>query len=239
MRYFTPEELKKDYKKEVAAQLSKLAGKNVKFNFAISVFRQYANKFGWGKDARILDLGTANGDFLAQLNSEGYFNLYAHDIDDYLPAERKKIVKEYKFAELSMEALPWPDNYFDVVTAWCVLPHVENPFYAAREVYRVLKAGGVFIFTTLHLSAKPSLVWFKKHGDFKSYRETNNHIALLPPAVVRKTIGKKFNIEGIEYFLNPKIFNGLSGYLRKQALRVFTNLKKRWAYNVAYIMKKP
>ncbi|OGY63172.1 MAG: hypothetical protein A3I24_02880 [Candidatus Harrisonbacteria bacterium RIFCSPLOWO2_02_FULL_41_13b] len=245
MKYFTPEELKITHREEISSQLSTLAGKNVKHNFAIWIFKKYAEKLGWNKNIKILDLGTANGDFLIQLNQTGYQNLYAHDIDAYLSEERKILTKEYKFSELSMERLPWPDNYFDAITAWCVIPHLENPFFCAREARRVLKPGGVFIFTTLHLTSKPSLQYFLKNKDFKSYRETNNHISLLPNSVVKKTILKDFELAGVEYFVNPKVFNNWQGKIRKIIWNlchlhpdIENWLKNRWAYNICYIAKK-
>lgn len=243
MRYYTPNELRNEHKDEVGTALKSLAGKNVKYNFAIGVFKKYAEKLGWPKNAKILDLGTANGDFLQQIANEGYQELYAHDIDDYLPADRKKLIKEYRFSELSMEKLPWPDNAFDIVTAWCVIPHIENPFHAMREMRRVLKPGGVFVFTTLHLSAAHSINWFKKHGDFKSYRETNNHIALLPPAVVKKTTANLFEIIGTEFFVNPKMFRSSLGRLKQRIYQLAPPslqhwLERRWAYNIAYLLRK-
>lgn len=245
MRYFTPEELKNSRREEVASQLSNLAGKNVKYNFAIEVFQKYSKQLSINTDAKILDLGTANGDFLQQLYDRGYANLYGHDLDDYFPKERRGILKEYKLSELSMEKLPWPENYFDAVTAWCILPHLENPFHCAREAYRVLKNGGVFIFTAIHLISKPSTDYFLRHKDFKSYRETNNHIALLPQSVVKKTILKNFRLVGTEYFLIPKIFNGWRGKIRKFVLQLASRkpqwenwLKSRWAYNICYILQK-
>lgn len=245
MRYFTAEELRNKNREEAISKLSNLAGKNVRYSLAINVFREYAGKFNFTPSTKILDLGTAAGEFLFQLYNDGYQNLYAHDIDDYLSTERKKIVKEYKFADLSTEKLPWPDNSFDVVTAWCVLPHLENPFYAAREIQRVLKKDGVFIFTALHLASKASIDYFKKYKNFGSYRETNNHIALLPDSVVKKTLLKFFDLKGTDYLVIPKIFAGWRGKIRKILFTLSSKnpkwhaaLRKRWGYNICYILQK-
>ena len=205
MEYLTKEELKTSHRNSASQQLSSHIGKNIKYQFTLQIFQKYARLRNINTSARILDLGTASGAFLQQLYDNGYQNLYAHDIDDYLPAERKKIIKEYKFADLSAEKLPWPDNSFDAVTAWCVLPHLENPFYAAREIQRVLKKDGVFIFTALHLASKASIDYFKKNKNFGSYKETNNHISLLPDSVVQKTMLKFFDLVDVDYLVIPKI----------------------------------
>lgn len=241
MKYFTAEELKNSKKDEVSKHLSKLSGKNVRYNLSFDVFKKYVSD----KSSKVLDLGTASGSFLQQLHDDGYQNLYAHDIDSYLPEERKKIIQEYKIAELSTQPLPWPDNNFDVVTAWCVLPHLENPFYAARDVHRILRKDGLFIFTALHLASKASIDYFKKYKNFGSYRETNNHIALLPDSVVRKTMLKFFDLVGVDYLVIPKIFDGWHGKIRKilfnlasKNLKLEKALKKRWGYNICYILRK-
>jgi SAM-dependent methyltransferase len=44
--------------------------------------------------------------------------------------------------------LPFSDNVFDVVTANMVVEHLDKPAVQFREVLRVLKPGGIFIFHT-------------------------------------------------------------------------------------------
>jgi len=46
---------------------------------------------------------------------------------------------------LDAEALPFPNEYFDVVYSWGVIHHSENPNVIIEEIQRVLKPGGVFI----------------------------------------------------------------------------------------------
>jgi ubiquinone/menaquinone biosynthesis C-methylase UbiE len=46
------------------------------------------------------------------------------------------------------EALPFPSGTFDIVSANMVVEHVEDPVRMLREVRRVLKPGGAFVFHT-------------------------------------------------------------------------------------------
>jgi ubiquinone/menaquinone biosynthesis C-methylase UbiE len=53
------------------------------------------------------------------------------------------------------DALPYPDATFDTAVATLVLCTVPDPDAALREVVRVLKPGGVFLFAEHVRSAKP------------------------------------------------------------------------------------
>ena len=44
--------------------------------------------------------------------------------------------------------LPWGDRTFDLVSANMVVEHLSNPEMVFREVHRVLKPGGAFVFVT-------------------------------------------------------------------------------------------
>jgi ubiquinone/menaquinone biosynthesis C-methylase UbiE len=48
----------------------------------------------------------------------------------------------------SAYALPYADESFDVVTCKCVLEHLKEPLSALKEVGRVLKDDGLFVFLT-------------------------------------------------------------------------------------------
>lgn len=50
----------------------------------------------------------------------------------------------------NLEDLKFPDNYFDIVITSDVLEHVRLDELAHKEIYRVLKPGGVHIFTVPH-----------------------------------------------------------------------------------------
>jgi ubiquinone/menaquinone biosynthesis C-methylase UbiE len=57
-------------------------------------------------------------------------------------AERRA-VSNISFQVANMTALPFPDDWFDVVFSNAGLQHVPEPQIALREMYRVLKPGGL------------------------------------------------------------------------------------------------
>lgn len=76
--------------------------------------------------------------------------LYGVDIVDF-----STDVFKVKVADLNIQPIPYPDNYFDYVTAYDFLEHIPrilyiegkltNPFIELmNEIYRVLKPGGRF-----------------------------------------------------------------------------------------------
>ena len=138
MEYLAPEEIRKNkenVKERFGRQLDQrplaLKGRCVDiFEKAIS-----------GKSATVLDFGTGHGAFLRAIYGNGYNNIYAGDIDDYVDGSIRPLLKDFKAFDASFEKFPWSDKTFDVVTAWEVFEHLENPHNAIREVHRIL--GGV------------------------------------------------------------------------------------------------
>ncbi|RWP83402.1 class I SAM-dependent methyltransferase [Mesorhizobium sp.] len=70
---------------------------------------------------------------------------------------------EFKTCELN-PPVDYPDSSFDVVYAYSVLTHLRKQDAGAwvKEINRVLRPGGHFIFTTLGTS---SLAWLHPHGN--------------------------------------------------------------------------
>lgn len=54
--------------------------------------------------------------------------------------------------KIDLQAVPYPDNYFDFVLANHVLEHVQDDAQALREIFRVLRPGGHAILQTPYAS---------------------------------------------------------------------------------------
>jgi 2-polyprenyl-6-hydroxyphenyl methylase/3-demethylubiquinone-9 3-methyltransferase len=100
---------------------------------------------------KILEIGAAQGSLLIALTRLGY------DCEGIEPgAEALQIAQQMK-VELATnikiskgyaEHLAYHDNQFEYVIAISVLEHVNDPQAVMAEVFRILKPGGIFYFST-------------------------------------------------------------------------------------------
>lgn len=111
-----------------------------------SVHDQYRSSQGANTTA--LDLGCG----LDPSNRFGATEVFGIDLHEN---QKKRILK----CRLGFERLPFPDEYFDYVTAYDLLEHIprysdikeigHTPFiFLMNETYRVLKKGGKFVSST-------------------------------------------------------------------------------------------
>jgi SAM-dependent methyltransferase len=97
--------------------------------------------------SRVLDVGCGPAGLVAEY--EGYASSVV-GIDEYLTnfTEFDGDFGITQLAESRIDALPFPDDTFDVVTCSWVLEHIADPDISMKEVARVLVPGGRFIFIT-------------------------------------------------------------------------------------------
>jgi len=114
------------------------------------------------KPFNILDIGSYR-DFILGL-------LAHYDVTTVDIRNRKPILDNETVVNCDAKVLNFPDNAFDAVTTIEALPHIGLGRYgdeldldadikAFREMVRVLKHGGVLLFTTAITGAKKSIAW--------------------------------------------------------------------------------
>ena len=57
-----------------------------------------------------------------------------------------------------IDSLPFKDSHFDLVTANMVVEHLGDPALQFREIYRILRPGGIFLFHTPNAIGYPTLI---------------------------------------------------------------------------------
>jgi ubiquinone/menaquinone biosynthesis C-methylase UbiE len=114
---------------------------------------------------RVLEVGVGTGLSFAH---------YAPDVEvvgvdpsePMLKRARKRAAelgREVTLLEAPAEALPFEDNSFDTVVTLAVLCTVDDPPHALREIRRVLRPGGRFVFLEHVRATDPTLARWQDH----------------------------------------------------------------------------
>ncbi|KAA3653126.1 MAG: bifunctional demethylmenaquinone methyltransferase/2-methoxy-6-polyprenyl-1,4-benzoquinol methylase UbiE [Proteobacteria bacterium] len=116
-------------------------------------------------------------------------------------------------AQCDAEKLPFPDNYFNLVTVAFGLRNMTHKDAALAEMRRVLKPGGqllVLEFSQVYKPLAPAydlysfklLPWLgqKVAGDADSYRYLAESIRMHPPQEELKALMEQIGLEKVDYF---------------------------------------
>ena len=133
--------------------------------------KYFFNKYLTKKNAKLLDVGCGTGRTTIPLFKKG-FKIVGLDLVPEMIINAKKIAKKkklkinYKIGDA--KNIEFKDNLFDYAIfsnqGWPQIPGKENRLKALKEIYRVLKKDGVFIFTTNSrvFNKKYLLFWIKR-----------------------------------------------------------------------------
>lgn len=91
---------------------------------------------------RLLDIGCGRGEFLKGFIDCG---IQGSAVDQSDVALRYCSNAEIKISDIENQGIPYPDNYFDFVYSKSVIEHFYYPENMVREMFRILKPGGLAI----------------------------------------------------------------------------------------------
>jgi 2-polyprenyl-3-methyl-5-hydroxy-6-metoxy-1,4-benzoquinol methylase len=101
---------------------------------------------------RLLDVGCAEGTFIKRMEELG-FEVYGCDIAEKPIRFAREVYGLENVIASQVEELPeaWKD--FDVITAFEVLEHTENPLGFLKCLYNLLKTGGYLLLSVPHFES--------------------------------------------------------------------------------------
>lgn len=101
----------------------------------------------------LLDYGSGAGHFGKTMSSYGW---HVINIDPYSENQSYKTACELVDDTVKLK---YPDNHFDVVSLWYVIEHLRNPREVIREIYRVLKPGGILLLAQQDFSSMQARIF--------------------------------------------------------------------------------
>jgi SAM-dependent methyltransferase len=196
----------------------------------LDLIRRYVRFDG----AHILDIGCGIGAYVDKFRSLGA-HAFGVDVDAAKLAEARRTKRLQLLATCVSEALPFSDNYFDVVVLHEVIEHVADDHQTIREAHRVVRRNGRII-----VFAPNRLYPFETHGAFFGKRYVFGNIPLIGwlPNSLRNRFAPHVrayraddiralfvDVDGM-MLVHTQIYPGYDKIARRSALlaRVFRNL---------------
>ena len=176
------------------------------------------------RKSRVLEIGCGNGSMTGYLKSLGV-NIVGIDMNKEYIKNAKKRFGEENFKLMKGEDLEFEDNTFDIVLSFDLLEHIPDIVEHLKEVKRVLKEDGEYLFQTPNRYTSIPFSMYKDRS-FTKWKEY--HPSLQTRVSLRKKFKEiDFNVEFInvdiytEYFRNklPKILR----WINPQKLGIVTN----------------
>lgn len=95
---------------------------------------------------RILDVGCATGEFLLAAKQHGW-QVYGVETSP-IGAERARQLTGGEVHAGTLDTATFPDGYFDVVTLWDVIEHLQDPRASLKRIAHLVRQGGILCITT-------------------------------------------------------------------------------------------
>lgn len=152
---------------------------------------------------RILDVGCGDGFYLYLLSNLGIkLHLFGSDLDPNALISAKQILagKNIKLGQGDlMKGLSFKEGYFDKIIMSEVVEHLPNDVKGLKEVFRILKPGGVLCLSVPN--ANYPLFWDPVNRILEDTGKThiksgfwagiwNQHIRLYSPELIQKVVEK-------------------------------------------------
>jgi 2-polyprenyl-3-methyl-5-hydroxy-6-metoxy-1,4-benzoquinol methylase len=103
---------------------------------------------------RVLDWGAGDGSLLRLLNAEGFAG---HGIDIYSAESPNR-----KLINSSIQDAPFQSEFFEAITCFHVLEHIDEPVSSIKKATQLLKPGGILVLEVPNISSGGFKLFKKK-----------------------------------------------------------------------------
>lgn len=116
------------------------------FNLYLKMVKKSRSKlvYNYKDGGRLLDVGFGDGKMLEAFSGSNW-QLYGTEVNEFLAKKAQKNLKKTTLIISRLEEAGLPKNYFDTITFWHVLEHINNPEVVLRETQKLLKPNGIVI----------------------------------------------------------------------------------------------
>jgi len=117
---------------------------------------QMAAKMISAEKGNYLDIGAGSGN-LALTVIDNFDELVLTELSDIRATELRKLFQyesKVKIIEnnIDYEELPFPNNYFDVITMIALIEHLIDPIHSCKKLFKLLQPGGKLIIDTPNIA---------------------------------------------------------------------------------------
>ena len=155
---------------------------------------------------KLLDIGCGTG-FIIDLAKDLFAEIHGVDISIEMLNRVDTSSGNITLHNIEIENLPFENEYFDTVTAYAVLHHLEDYETVLNEVYKVLKHNGIF-----YVDLEPNRHYGELVDKYKEHQ--NENISDIVKNEVKSICHADIKVEE-EYGIDGKIFN-ISEYTRTE-----------------------
>lgn len=159
---------------------------------------------------KILDIGCGSGRFLTDI-SEDKFEKYGIEINP----EGYEICKGrgIKVYNQDLKDINFEDNFFDIITLWHVIEHINTPYETMSIIKRILKNDGILVMTTPNTDS----FGFKYGQKLWFHLDTPRHLIL-------------YNMKSLDQLMNKAGFNisQRKNMVFDFPLDLFWSVRKSW-----------
>lgn len=168
--------------------------KSCDFDDGVKITLKYLND----KNAKILEAGCGSGRVVKYLHDMG-FDVSGIEIDKEAVDFQNAFFPELKVKHANVLALPYPNNFFDVILSYGVIEHFpDGPHAPLKAMYDALKPGGMAIVTVPSFNKIRQIKYFYRLFDIRKYN------------LIRKIFGKKPLIKNgkrFSFYIDPQYGN--------------------------------